>query len=59
MIEQTRETVSYELALPCETDGAIIPCRPILADICPSEYRSADCAGIPVVRLPTLRQAHI
>ncbi|MGL4466554.1 MAG: phage minor tail protein L [Plesiomonas shigelloides] len=50
MIEQSRETVSYELALPCETDGAIIPCRPILADICPIEYRSADCGytGGPV-----------
>ena len=48
--EETAEFVSYTLALPSETDGALIPARVILADICPWIYRGADCSytGGPV-----------
>lgn len=48
--EETHEFVSYTLALPSETDGALIPARVILADICPWIYRGADCSytGVPV-----------
>lgn len=48
--EETREFVTYTLALPSETDGALIPARVILADICPWVYRGADCSytGAPV-----------
>lgn len=33
-----------ELALPCETDGALIPARVIIADTCNWIYRGAECS---------------
>ncbi|PHM37200.1 phage minor tail protein L [Xenorhabdus innexi] len=54
LIEQKQEAnadfVTYLLALPSETDGALIPARVIQADICCWQYRSADCGydGPPV-----------
>ncbi|OVZ99012.1 phage minor tail protein L [Yersinia frederiksenii] len=50
MNEHQKEFVSYTLALPSETDGALIPARVILADVCPWRYRSANCSynGGPV-----------
>ena len=41
--QQTSQFVTLELALPCETDGARIPARIIIADTCGWIYRSADC----------------
>lgn len=35
--------VTYILALPTETDNALIPARVIQADICPWRYRGYDC----------------
>ncbi|WP_334324321.1 phage minor tail protein L [Gilliamella apicola] len=40
---QTSLQVTFELALPCETDGARIPARIIIADTCSWIYRSANC----------------
>ncbi|WP_416777509.1 phage minor tail protein L [Xenorhabdus budapestensis] len=54
LIEQKQDAntdfVTYILALPSETDGALIPARVIQADICCWQYRSADCGydGPPV-----------
>ncbi|AHF77897.1 Minor tail protein L [Sodalis praecaptivus] len=47
---QQAEFVTYTLCLPCETDGALLPARTILADVCQWVYRSADCGytGGPV-----------
>ncbi|WP_213993874.1 phage minor tail protein L [Sodalis sp. dw_96] len=44
------EFVSYTLCLPSESDGALLPTRTILADVCSWVYRSADCSytGGPV-----------
>ncbi|MFZ1874360.1 MAG: phage minor tail protein L [Chania sp.] len=46
----TSEAATYELALPSESDGAMLPARVIISDICPWEYRSASCSyrGSPV-----------
>lgn len=42
--------VTFELALPCETDGALIPARVIIANTCGWIYRSSECSytGVPV-----------
>jgi len=37
------ETASFELALPCESDGALIPARVIIAHTCAWGYRSSEC----------------
>jgi lambda family phage minor tail protein L len=37
---------SFELALPSETDGAMIPARMITTDVCMWNYRSADCSYV-------------
>lgn len=37
------ETASFELALPCESDGALIPARVVIANTCCWEYRSVEC----------------
>lgn len=37
------ETASFELALPCESDGALIPARVIIAYTCAWKYRSVEC----------------
>ncbi|HGN0867306.1 TPA: phage minor tail protein L [Providencia alcalifaciens] len=44
------ETATFELAAPSETDGATVPARVILSDVCPWSYRSKECgyAGEPV-----------
>lgn len=34
---------TFELALPCESDGALLPARTIIADTCNWLYRSAEC----------------
>ncbi|EPY99503.1 TPA: phage minor tail protein L [Mannheimia haemolytica] len=39
----TRETATFTLALPIETDNAKIPSRIIMADTCTWIYRSAEC----------------
>lgn len=41
---------TFELALPCESDGALLPARTIVADTCNWLYRSAECSytGGPV-----------
>ncbi|WP_413730785.1 phage minor tail protein L [Sodalis sp. RH22] len=41
---QQTEFVTYTLCLPSESDGALLPTRTILADVCPWVYRSADCS---------------
>ncbi|MBK5146013.1 phage minor tail protein L [Budviciaceae bacterium BWR-B9] len=33
----------FELALPCESDGALLPARAIIADTCNWIYRSSEC----------------
>lgn len=38
--------VAFELSLPCETDGAIIPARVIISDICSWQYRSVECSYV-------------
>ncbi|HDL5359536.1 TPA: phage minor tail protein L, partial [Mannheimia haemolytica] len=38
-----RETATFTLALPIETDNAKIPSRIIMADTCTWIYRSAEC----------------
>ena len=46
VIEQVRlhsPLATFTLALPCETDGARIPARIIIADTCSWIYRSANC----------------
>ncbi|GAA5104550.1 phage minor tail protein L [Orbus sasakiae] len=37
------ETASFELALPCESDGTLLPARVIIAHTCCWKYRSAEC----------------
>ncbi|MDW0573083.1 phage minor tail protein L, partial [Mannheimia haemolytica] len=39
----TRETATFTLALPIETDNAKIPSRLIMADTCTWIYRSSEC----------------
>ncbi|MDY4594128.1 MAG: phage minor tail protein L [[Pasteurella] aerogenes] len=39
----TKETATFTLALPAETDNAKIPCRIIMADTCTWVYRSSEC----------------
>lgn len=41
---------TFELALPCESDGALLPARIIIADTCNWIYRSSECGytGGPV-----------
>lgn len=41
---------TFELALPCESDGAQLPARIIIADTCSWIYRSSECSytGGPV-----------
>ncbi|GKX58339.1 phage minor tail protein L [Leminorella grimontii] len=34
---------TFELALPCESDGALLPARVIIADTCSWIYRSSEC----------------
>lgn len=40
----TRESASFELALPCEADGALLPARTITAHTCCWKYRSSECS---------------
>lgn len=35
---------TFELALPCESDGSLLPARTIIADTCNWIYRSAECS---------------
>lgn len=48
VIEQVKQhdsvQVNFELALPCESDGALIPARVIIANTCGWIYRSAECS---------------
>ncbi|QIQ21024.1 phage minor tail protein L [Zophobihabitans entericus] len=37
------EAATFELALPCESDGALIPARVIIAHTCCWRYRSSEC----------------
>lgn len=37
------ETATFELALPTESDGVLLPARVILAHTCCSIYRSSEC----------------
>ena len=39
----TTEAAVFTLAVPSETDGAIIPARIMLADVCPWRYRGEGC----------------
>ena len=50
MVEETFETVTYNLATPVDCDNAIIPARTILADVCQWIYRGDGCgySGPPV-----------
>lgn len=47
VIEQVKQqnsmVVTFELALPCESDGALIPARVIVANTCSWIYRSSEC----------------
>jgi lambda family phage minor tail protein L len=47
VIEQVKQqnsmVVTFELALPCESDGALIPARVIIANTCSWIYRSSEC----------------
>lgn len=38
------ESASFELALPCESDGALLPARVIIAHTCCWKYRSSECS---------------
>lgn len=44
------ESATFTLALPTETDNALIPSRVVMADTCTWTYRSAECGyiGAPV-----------
>ncbi|MEQ4664371.1 phage minor tail protein L [Providencia rettgeri] len=44
------ETATFELAAPTETDGATLPARVILSDVCNFAYRGEECGykGEPV-----------
>ena len=54
VIEQVKQQnsmiVEFELALPCESDGALLPRRVVIANTCTSIYRSPECGytGGPV-----------
>ncbi|MCX8664911.1 MULTISPECIES: phage minor tail protein L [unclassified Gilliamella] len=41
--QQTSRVVVFELALPCESDGAMLPKRIIIANTCGWIYRSTEC----------------
>lgn len=47
VIEQLKSldsgAATFELALPCESDGALIPARTIIANTCTWIYRSSEC----------------
>ncbi|MBZ6387396.1 MULTISPECIES: phage minor tail protein L [Pantoea] len=43
LAELTSLTARFILAVPTETEGLLYPGRIMLADLCPWEYRSADC----------------
>ncbi|OCG59798.1 phage minor tail protein L [Gilliamella sp. Nev5-1] len=38
------ESATFELALPCESDGVILPARVIIAHTCCWRYRSSECS---------------
>lgn len=38
------ESATFELALPCESDGMLLPARVIIAHTCCWDYRSAECS---------------
>lgn len=49
LIEKLREyspseSATFELALPCESDGAKLPARLIIAHTCSWRYRSSECS---------------
>ncbi|MEJ2766983.1 phage minor tail protein L [Photobacterium sp. MCCC 1A19761] len=50
LAELTALQATFELSLPSEMQGAIIPARLITTDVCAWQYRSADCGytGGPV-----------
>lgn len=43
MVSMTAESATFELAVPAETDGAIIPSRIMLANTCCWQYRGEGC----------------
>lgn len=43
MVSLNHNIATFELSLPCETDGALIPARVISADTCTWVYRSSEC----------------
>lgn len=58
MTEMNQMVASFILATPSESDGAVIPCRKMMANVCVWQYRGAECgyAGAPVadrMDLPT------
>lgn len=44
LVSQDADSASYELALPCELDNAIVPARAISTDVCVWRYRSSECS---------------
>lgn len=38
------ESATFELALPCESDGILLPARVIIAHTCCWDYRSSECS---------------
>lgn len=38
------ESATFELALPCESDGVMLPARVIIAHTCCWQYRSSECS---------------
>lgn len=44
MVALNSESASFELALPCESDGALLPARVIIAHTCCWRYRSSECS---------------
>lgn len=40
------ESATFELALPCESDGMMLPARVIIAHTCCWDYRSAECSYV-------------
>lgn len=50
LVQLDREVGAFELAVPSEAEGATIPCRLMLADVCCWEYRDENCGytGRPV-----------
>lgn len=47
---ETRDVIEFELASPLDTYGLRLPARPLMATICPWQYRGLECgyAGAPV-----------